>query len=104
MCQFDVLTNSDSQSARWAPYLVVLQHDLLSDLGTVVVAPLVREGESPRPLRGLNPVVEFCGERLVVSTQELAGVSRRDLGAVAGTLQTARDALITAVDLLFTRV
>lgn len=104
MRQFDVLTNTDARSAHWAPYLVALQHDLLNDLETVVVAPLVREGEGPRPLRDLNPTVELSGERLVVSTQELAGVSRRNLGAVVGTLEAEREALIHALDLLFTGV
>jgi toxin CcdB len=104
MRQFDVLTNPDPQSASWAPYLIVLQHDLLNDLDTVVVAPLTREGEGPHPLRGLNPVVELSGERLVLSAQELAGVSRRHLGSVVGTLEAEREALIHAVDLLFTGV
>jgi len=104
MRQFDVLTNTDAQSAQWAPYLIALQHDLLNDLDTVVVAPLFREGEGPRPLRSLNPIVEFSGERLVVSTQELAGVSRRHLGGIVGTLEAERDALIHALDLLFTGV
>ncbi len=30
MRQFDVLINTDGQSAQWAPYLIVLQHDLLA--------------------------------------------------------------------------
>ena len=104
MHQFDVLTNIDAHSVQWAPYLIVLQHDLLSDLDTVVVAPLVRESECPRPLRGLNPMVEFSGQRFVVSTQELAGVSRRDLGTVVGSIQAARTALMEAVDFLFAGV
>ncbi len=60
--------------------------------------------EFPRPLSGVNPVVQFAGESLVVSTQELAGVSRRHLGGVAGTLEAEHDALIHALDLLFTGV
>ena len=104
MRQFDVLTNTDTQSAAWAPYLVALQHDLLSDLNTVVVAPLIRESEGPRPLGGLNPIVEFAGELLVVSIQELAGVSCHYLGGVVGTLEAERDALIRALDRLFTGV
>ncbi|HYW92408.1 MAG TPA: CcdB family protein [Gammaproteobacteria bacterium] len=104
MRQFDVLTNIDARSAQWAPYVVVLQHDLLGDLDTVVAAPLVREDQAPRPLHGLDPVVELSGERFVVSTQELAGVSRRHLGEVAGTLEAKRDALIKAIDLLFTGI
>ena len=104
MHQFDVLTNIDAHSAQWAPYLTVLQHDLFGDLDTVVVAPLVRESECPYPLRGLNPMVEVSGQRFVVSTQELAGVSRRSLGTVVGSLEAASDIMIEALDFLFTGV
>lgn len=102
MRQFDVLANTDARSAAWAPYLVVLQHDLLDELDTVVVAPLVLSDRAPRPVRGLNPVIEFSGRSLQVSTQELAGVSRRHLGEVVGTLEGRREDLIHALDLLFT--
>lgn len=104
MRQFDVLTNTDAHSADWAPYLVALQHDLLRDLETIVVAPLVRQGEGTRPMSGLNPVVEFSGERLVVSVQELAGVSRRQLGNSVGSLESQRQVFLQALDLLFTGV
>ena len=104
MPQFDVLRNPSSETASWAPYLIVLQTDLLSELGTVVVAPLVREAEFGRTATTLNPVFEVDGQRVVLSVAELAGVSRRLLGERIGTLAARRDEIIAAVDLLFTGI
>ncbi len=104
MPQFDVLRNPGSKTASWAPYLIVLQTDLLSELGTVVVAPLVREAEFGRPATTLHPVFEVDGQRVVLSVAELAGVSRRLLGERIGTLVARRDEIIAAVDLLFTGI
>lgn len=104
MNQFDVLVNVDGQSARWAPYLVVLQHNLLADLDTIVVAPLVRMDEGFQAISGLNPAVEFSDEPFAVSIQELAGISRANLGAMVGTLEAHRDTIIRALDILFTGI
>jgi len=39
--QFDVVANPDPIDAAHRPYLVILQSDLISDLTSTVVAPLV---------------------------------------------------------------
>jgi toxin CcdB len=41
MEQFQVHRNPAGDCGSWAPYLLTLQSDLLADLATVVVAPLV---------------------------------------------------------------
>ena len=102
MRQFDVLINSDAQSASWAPYLIVLQHDFLTALDTVVVAPMYRLDDGPAPLSKINPIVTHEGERLVVSIPELAGILRHSIGRAVGTLETQREAIIAALDCLFT--
>jgi CcdB protein len=40
--QFDVFKNPDTSEAKYRPFLVVLQSDLLTGLRATVVAPLVR--------------------------------------------------------------
>jgi toxin CcdB len=104
MRQFDVLRNPNPETASWAPYLLVLQNDLLRDLRTTVVAPLVRQAHFGRPAQVLNPVFEIRGEPLVLSTAELAGVSAPMLGETVASLAGRRTKIIAAIDLLFTGI
>ncbi|MFA9462521.1 CcdB family protein [Thiohalorhabdus methylotrophus] len=104
MSQFAVHRNSTPDSAVWAPYLLTLQSDLLEDLATVVVAPLVLEERFGRPAQGLNPVFHVEGHRVVLSVAELAGISRAHLGVEIQSLAEERDAIIGALDLLFTGI
>lgn len=104
MRQFDVLHNPHPETASWAPYLLVLQSDLLSELRTTVVAPLVRPADFGRPAQVLNPVFEVRGEPLVLSTAELAGVSAPILGEKVASLAGRRNEIIAAIDLLFTGI
>lgn len=104
MEQFAVHRNPNPEFAERAPYLLVLQSDLLRDLATVVVAPLIEEGRFGKPATVLNPVFEIEGNRVVLSVTELAGISRRDLGGYVTSLGQARQELIAAIDLLFTGI
>ena len=104
MAQFAVHRNPDPEGTTWAPYLLVLQNDLLSQLGTVVVAPLVDEAAFGTPARILNPVFNIEHRRVVLSTAELAGVSRRSLGEEVTSLATEREAIMAAWDLIFSGI
>lgn len=104
MQQLDVLANPDPDTAPWAPYLLVLEHDLLRELATAVVAPLVREEHFGRPAAILNPVFTIGDARVVLSTAELAGIARRDLGEGVTSLAERRSEVLAAVDLLFSGV
>lgn len=104
MAQFDVYRNADPETRRWAPYLVVLQDDLLSDLDTVVVAPLVDAEHFGRPITRLNPLFDVATRRYILSVPELAGISKHDLTEKVTTLLPERDAIIAALDLLFTGI
>lgn len=104
MHQFDVLANPEPATAGWAPYLLVLQHDLLRELATVVVAPMVRADAFGRPAATLNPVFTIADARVVLSVAELAGVSRSGLGQRITSLADERDVILAALDLLFTGI
>ena len=41
MAQFDYYANPNPKTREWAPFIVDLQHDMLSSLGTRIMAPLV---------------------------------------------------------------
>ena len=103
MPQFTVYRNKSSQTKSTFPFLVDVQSDLLEQLQTRVVIPLTRApGVAKKPLSQLTPALRFDGDSYVLMTPQLAGVSRTDLGAPAGTLGGERNAIIAAMDFLLT--
>jgi toxin CcdB len=104
MAQFDVYANPNPDTNHAIPYLLDVQSDLLEPLATRVVVPLVRLSVMPRPARHLNPVFEVQGDRVVMSTAELAGVPVRAVGEKVEALPEQRDAIIRALDFLISGV
>lgn len=100
--QFDVVDNPDPIEAETRPYLINLQSDLVHELTSTVVAPLVRRNDMTGARR-LNPIVTVDGHEFWLATHELFAIDRRMLnrGAVTN-LETDRDAIIAALDLVFT--
>ena len=102
MRQFDVVANPFPQSRARQPYLMVLQSDLLlHDLKTVVIAPL-EPAASGTFADKLNPEIVLDGTSYRLVTQELAAVRASILGQARLSAQQNRDAVIAALDLLFT--
>ena len=102
MKQFDVVANPFPRSRERQPFLVTLQSDLLArSLDTVVVAPLEPAASGTFADR-LNPRVEVEGQPFVLVVQELVTVRKRVLGNARGSIAGERDAIIAALDLLFT--
>lgn len=99
MVQFDVCR---VRSQGGAPYLVVLQSDLAARLDTAVVAPLWPVDPRTVPVRKLQPVISLDGQEHLLSVQELLSIPRSALGPVVGNLRLEREAIIAALDLLFT--
>lgn len=103
MRQFDVYPNPNPDSGERLPYLIVLQSELLERLDTVVVAPLrSQEDGKSIPIQHLNPEVEVGAERYFVRIQDLAAIPARSLRQPVGNLSSEREALLAALDLLFT--
>ena len=102
MKQFDVFANPFPRSRERQPYLATLQSDLLArNLDTTVVAPLEPASSGTFADR-LNPRVEIDGQSFVLITQELVTIRRSVLGATRGSIAAERDAIIAALDVLFT--
>jgi toxin CcdB len=99
--QFDIVANPDAEDAALRPYLVLLQSDLVSNLRSVVVAPLVAR-EAFTGAKRLNPLVRVEGREFWLATHELFAIDRRLIGRTVGNLDSERDAVIAALDLLFT--
>jgi len=85
------------------PYLVDVQSDLLEPINTRVVIPLTKVAALTRkPVSHLTPELSFNGDRYLLMTPQLAGISRAELGAHAGTLLEVRQIILAAVDFLLT--
>jgi toxin CcdB len=101
MTQFDVYSNPNRASAKRIPYLLDVQSDLLSELATRVVVPLATlETLNHKPAQVLNPEFAVDGRRLVMLTQEMAGVSIKQLGKVATNLAENRMEIVRALDVV----
>ena len=102
MKQFDVVANPSPRSRERQPYLVLLQTDLLlRNLDTTIVAP-VQPAQSGQFVDRLNPKLEIDGQNFVLIAQELVSVRKSVLGPVRGSVAQQREAIIRALDLLFT--
>lgn len=104
MAQFDVHLNPNEATRESVPLLLDVQCDLLSELSTRVVIPLMNPAEFGRPAEQLNPRVTVNGQTVVLSTAELAGVPVRAIGEPIGSLVDQRDDIIRALDFLLTGV
>lgn len=95
MARFDIY---ERRSGRG--YLLDCQANILSDLNTRFVIPLLPSDEAPRPASRLNPIFDIQGEPLVMVTQFAAAVPVKELGAHAGSLIAEDTAIIGAIDML----
>lgn len=101
MAQFDIHRNHNPETRRLFPYLLDVQSDLLDIVATRVVVPLAREEAVGKPAQKLNPRFRVEGATLIMDTAEIAGVPRRILGEMVGSLSHRRGEVIAALDVLF---
>jgi len=101
--QCDVHANPDDPLGQM-PYLLDIQTNLLSGLDTRVVVPLVRSASFGRPVSRLHPAFAVGGAEFIMATHLLAAVRRQSLGAFVASLDEQRDAIISAIDVLWSGV
>lgn len=97
VARFNLHRNRDSEG-----YLLDIQASLHDHLSTRVVVPLLPQDLAPPPLRGLNPRIEIDGTAHILFPQYLAAVPKRELGRIVGNLESHRDEITRAIDLLLT--
>lgn len=95
---------SQADGSEHIPYLIDVQANLLSELPTRVVVPLIRAGDFGRPVTRLHPVFTIEGERVVMATHLIAALRRPELGTAITSLSDQRDAIIGAIDVLWSGV
>ena len=103
MASYAVHQNPNPRTRAAVPFLLDVQLDVFSLLGTRLVVPLYRqEGAGGPILTRLCPVLPFQGQPLVAVVPELAGIPLRELGPMVGDLAAHRAEVLAAMDLLLT--
>jgi toxin CcdB len=101
--QFDIVENLIETSRKQYPFLLILQHDRVTSLQSVIVAPLVRRQAAAAGTK-LHPAVTISGEMYLLLAEELAATPRAVLGRVVTSAEDQRYAIVSAIDLLFTGI
>lgn len=104
MTKYDVYRNTNPGTSVIIPYQLDVQADMLDSLATRVVAPLYRLDVIPRPVQHLQPVFVVLGERLVLSTAELAGIPRAMLGEPVESLLEHHAEIAAALNFVLTGI
>ncbi len=97
MAQFDVYKNINTKSNIHIPFLLDIQHEILDNISTRIVVPLVID---MKPAKYLNP--QFTVENITVtmSTAELSSISKNNIGQKVCSLKKYRSEIINAIDFI----
>lgn len=105
MHQFVAYRNPNALTSQQYPYLLDIQNDLLTDLCTTVVIPLSPSAlVADFSLSKLNPVVLIEGVSYTLMTQDMAGITRRQLGNEGVDLAHFRSDILAAIDFLLSGI
>ncbi|UOA34066.1 Toxin CcdB (plasmid) [Sulfitobacter sp. DSM 110093] len=96
MPKYDVFPNPSGDG-----YLLDVQTDLLSDLNTRMVVPLLPTSSAPKSATRLNPVFDFEDQQVVMVTQFMAAVPAGILRVSIGKLDEEFEKVTSAIDMLF---
>lgn len=99
MAQFDVYADGGTGG-----YLLDVQTDILRDLNTRLVVPLMLADRVPPALKRLNPQFEIDGRRTTMATQLMAAIPAPELRHRVGTLKSERYVVLGAIDFLLTAI
>jgi len=103
MAQFDVYQHKEANSVY--PLLVDIQHELLETLSTRLVVPLtpcaLYEGKAPQTM---CPTIHLEQGAFIFMPQYMSSVPIQALGEKVGSIDTFREEVIRAIDLLMTGV
>lgn len=106
MTQFDVHRNV-GRNRTTIPYVVVVQSSLFKNSRRRVVVPLVSAEEIGKvatlPMSAVNPVFTVEGVKVVLNPFEIVSVPVDSLGDRLGSLAGEADAIVAALDELFSR-
>ncbi|AMO72366.1 CcdB family protein [Sphingorhabdus sp. M41] len=99
MARFDIYALNRAE----VPYVLEVQADLLSELASVVVVPLVPAGVAKaETMRKLKPEIIIKGEGFCLMTTDIGTLRRASLGKpVVNVEEPYRAVIVDALDFLF---
>ena len=97
MAQFDVYINGNSSTNAIFPYLLDIQNDLHNLLYSRLVVPL---SINSKPIKHLTPQFTIEDKKVIMSTMDMASVSKSILNKKVCNLSEFRSEIIDAVDFL----
>jgi toxin CcdB len=101
MTQFDAFPNPVHSLRRAYPFVVDLRSDLFPEGNRLIIAPLVPRVKLPGIAGRLAPVVRIDADEYVVLIDRLVSIPAGDAPTRIANLVAHREALIGALDLLF---
>ena len=105
MPQFDVYPNPNKATQQSFPFILDIQHEHLSDLGTRIVLPLGRLTYLKNENLGkLTPVIEYEGDELLILTPQTSSIPTNLLKDPIGTLEHLRAEILAALDFAITGI
>jgi toxin CcdB len=106
MSQFDVHRNNGRNRAT-IPFVVVVQSSFYDRHRRRVVVPLVATGDAwagiTLPASNINPTFTIEGIRVILDPLEMTSVATEALGERVGSLTAEADAIVAALDEVFSR-
>ncbi len=100
MAQFDIYRGR----GEGVDFLLDLQDEMLENLSTRVVAPLALPETVGTPMKTVNPRISVGGTDYILLVHLLAAIPASSLGEPVGSAASQRDAIVAALDLLFTGI
>ena len=98
MAKFDVY----NYNARNVPLVLDVQADLLAELQTCVVIPLVPETKAKKEaLTRLKPVLQVEGKSYILMTTDIGTIRKNGLGEAIVNLGDQHQSITEALDFLF---
>ncbi|QIL88810.1 plasmid maintenance protein CcdB [Microbulbifer sp. SH-1] len=105
MSQFDVYKNPSTNTQQAFPFILDIQHEHISDIGTRIVLPLGRlKYFRNENLGKLTPIIEYDGEELLILTPQIASMPTSKLKNPVGTLEHIRAEILAALDFAITGI
>ena len=95
MPKYDVFPNPSGDG-----YLLDVQSDLLNELNSRLVVPLLPAFSAPKPAKRLNPTFDFEDQQVVMATQFMGAVPTGILKTQVGRLDEESEKIISAIDML----
>ncbi|MGW6778608.1 CcdB family protein [Brucella pseudogrignonensis] len=95
MARYDVYTHPGGG------YVLDVQADLLDELKTRIVIPLIINAVAPIPAKRLNPIFEIEGEKYALVTQFISAIPVSLLKNPVTNLSASHVEIVSALDMAF---